>query len=289
MGEEVRLPEVRHAIGLYIALFMVLFLGLLLLASALLGLGLEADDQPFAAVAAIVQALLMIWVVYLFVRYGRFDAGSTLSLRPCSVSAYFWAASGLIALGLVVGQLISYLNPGLESESLAEFVRLSHWDDPLMFMLFAAAISLGPGVSEELAFRGFFLRGLLSRLSPRQAVILTAAAFALFHLDPLHILLAFPAGLWLGYVVVRTGSIYPAIAGHALNNLWATLEAGFWQSLRPEIRAEEIIFSTVYGPFAGIIALLVLVAAVYALKRLTPVALSDRGASTSQEAPADSP
>jgi len=281
MGEEIRIPKVRHAVAFYLSMFVVMFFGLLLTAGLLLRLGLEAGSQLFVAITTFIQALLMIWLVRIFVGYGRFDAALTLSLRPCSLNSCLWAAAGLIALGLIVGPLISYLTrlfPALASESLAGFVRLSRWDEPLIYALFAAAISLGPGVSEELAFRGFFLSGLRSSLRPLQAIALTAIAFSLFHLDPLHILLAFPAGLWLGYVVMRTGSIYPAIAAHTLNNLWATLEAGFWQALRPEIQAEEIILSTVYGPLSIVIALLVFAGAYYALKRLTPDPLSDRGA-----------
>jgi membrane protease YdiL (CAAX protease family) len=39
-------------------------------------------------------------------------------------------------------------------------------------------------------------------------------------------------GLLLGYARIRTGSLYIPIGMHALNNLWATLEAAikvhFW-------------------------------------------------------------
>ena len=73
-------------------------------------------------------------------------------------------------------------------------------------------------ITEELLFRGLLLRGLLRRHSATSAIIVTAFLFALMHVNPWQFLGAFVGGLLLGWWTVSSGSLWPAILGHALNN-----------------------------------------------------------------------
>lgn len=270
-----RLPQPRHAIGFFLLLIAATFALVMLAAMLLMALGVDAGfkSQPASALLIAVQALVMIAVALWFLRRGRFPIRATLGLRPAPRPAYLWGPLGLIALGEVMGQLAALLlqaAPELASEGLADLVRLSHYTNPWSFGIYALAISLGPGLSEELAFRGVILAGFRSRWGSAAAVTLSAVAFALYHLDPLHALLAFPAGLWLGALVVRTGSLYPAVVAHAVNNLWSTVEAAAWQAARPGIDPLEIVLSSAYPPIVTVAAAIVLLVAVYVLRGLTP-------------------
>jgi membrane protease YdiL (CAAX protease family) len=76
-------------------------------------------------------------------------------------------------------------------------------------------------LGEELFFRGFFFGSLRNWHGPVLAAILTGAVFGLIHVGSAPIgylvpLAIFGAGLCLLYEM--TGSLYPAIALHALNN-----------------------------------------------------------------------
>jgi membrane protease YdiL (CAAX protease family) len=75
---------------------------------------------------------------------------------------------------------------------------------------------------EELLFRGVILRSLLDHRGPWPAVLLSSGAFALFHLHPIHALIAFGLGVVAGWAVVATGSVWIAYAIHATNNLAAS-------------------------------------------------------------------
>lgn len=83
-----------------------------------------------------------------------------------------------------------------------------------MGLSFLAVVILA-GVCEELMFRGFILHVFLGRKGRWFAIVSTGLGFALFHLDPW----AFPEivviGIFLGWLVVRTGSIFPAMLAHA--------------------------------------------------------------------------
>jgi len=86
--------------------------------------------------------------------------------------------------------------------------------------------AVSPGICEELVFRGAFL-GLLRRVgSVRSAVLISAAFFGVIHLSVFRFLPTFTVGIAAALVVVRTGSILPAMALHAIYNGLAVSQDG---------------------------------------------------------------
>ncbi|MEJ5342960.1 MAG: ABC transporter permease subunit/CPBP intramembrane protease [Thermogutta sp.] len=79
-------------------------------------------------------------------------------------------------------------------------------------------MALVPAVCEELAFRGFVLSGFRSGLRPLEAVVYSAVFFALTHALMQQSVVAFVAGLVLGMLALRTGSLYPCVVYHAMHN-----------------------------------------------------------------------
>jgi sodium transport system permease protein len=95
------------------------------------------------------------------------------------------------------------------------------------------AYALAPAVCEELAFRGFILTGLLRRFRARNAILLSAFLFALYHLNVFLFLPAFGLGIVLGLLTVRSRSLVPAVVFHFLHNALLLAVAGlarypFW-------------------------------------------------------------
>ena len=93
----------------------------------------------------------------------------------------------------------------------------------LTILLVAVA---GPA-AEEIFLRGFVLTGLLKRFGIRRALLLSSLMFGLFHIDPGAIVPTFALGLMLGWVYLKTRSIWPAIFAHALHNTFAVLLARY--------------------------------------------------------------
>jgi membrane protease YdiL (CAAX protease family) len=94
---------------------------------------------------------------------------------------------------------------------------------PLMWLTLMVAAPL----FEEIFFRGFLFTGLQhSRLGSVGAIALTSLAWATIHAqyDLVGMLFIFVAGLLLGTVRVRTGSVSLCILLHALMNTAATFE-----------------------------------------------------------------
>ncbi len=94
-------------------------------------------------------------------------------------------------------------------------------------LLLLVTLALVPAVCEEVAFRGWILTGLQSRLPAGWAVLVSALLFAFFHANPLQFPTAFVLGCVLGAVAVLSNSIWPCVLGHALHNGLVVLAARF--------------------------------------------------------------
>jgi membrane protease YdiL (CAAX protease family) len=84
--------------------------------------------------------------------------------------------------------------------------------------LLAVGVSLLPGISEELLFRGLLLGVLLVRLGAGWAIAISTLPFALLHLDLAHTLGAGLLGLYLAGVRIATGSTLVCIFCHVAQN-----------------------------------------------------------------------
>jgi membrane protease YdiL (CAAX protease family) len=128
------------------------------------------------------------------------------------VSSTFDAAFG--ALGLEQTGSIAQLNraiAGLSPGGLAVAVGVA---------------GLAAPFAEELFFRGYVQTRLCLRWGTWTGVVATAALFGLIHFDWIHSPSAFLIGLYLGWLTARSGSVTPAIAAHAVNNvLWTVATA----------------------------------------------------------------
>lgn len=80
-------------------------------------------------------------------------------------------------------------------------------------------MTLLPGICEEIFFRGMLLHGLRRRLSGPALCLVVGLVFGFFHVALFRILPTGFLGVVLAAVTLWTGSIFPAMAWHALNNL----------------------------------------------------------------------
>lgn len=83
-------------------------------------------------------------------------------------------------------------------------------------------MAVTPAICEEFLHRGLLLKAYENRGSSK-AIVITALFFGLFHFDLTNLLGPVFSGIILGYLVVRTNSIYPAIVLHFINNTMAEL------------------------------------------------------------------
>lgn len=85
------------------------------------------------------------------------------------------------------------------------------------------SVSIFAPLFEEWLCRGLVLRGLLKKLNPASAIMVSAAFFAILHLNPWQAIPAFLLGLLFGYVYYKTGSLKLTILMHCVNNTLALI------------------------------------------------------------------
>lgn len=90
-------------------------------------------------------------------------------------------------------------------------------DDRWVLVLYGITIAIIPPIVEELLFRGMILQSL-RKYGNGFAVVASAILFGLYHGNFVQMVFAFIAGLVMGLVVVRTGSLWTSILIHFINN-----------------------------------------------------------------------
>ena len=119
---------------------------------------------------------------------------------------------------------------------------------------------------EEWLCRGEVLRGLLQKMKPIWAILLSALFFALIHGNPWQALNAFFIGCVLGYVYYRTGSLLLTMVMHATNNITAVVFSHI-DSLKDIEFFKDIMDPTTYG-IVSVTSVLVVAAVIYAFSRI---------------------
>jgi len=127
------------------------------------------------------------------------------------------------------------------------------------------AIVLVPSVFEELLFRGVILSGLRKRYGDGWAIAISAALFGVVHFEVAAVVYATLAGLVLGWIRVRTGSLFTTIAIHAAVNAVPLL----LPSSALPIRGFNMVTEEVYhlSPWLFLITLALSTAGVWLLGR----------------------
>ena len=178
-----------------------------------------SSDTPLVLALGIVPTSLAFAIIALIVTRGRREELRFWSAPPLD---FVIGSVGMIAVSTAAGALVSLLGL-VDNGALAKlndiFSNMT-WDVRLLMLPVTA---IGPGVSEELFFRGFVLGKGQRVVGTTAAVIISALAFGAVHVDPGHVIAASLMGGYLAFVVLRTGSLWVTIVAHVMNNALATL------------------------------------------------------------------
>lgn len=105
-------------------------------------------------------------------------------------------------------------------------------------------------IMEEVLFRGILLESVRSKHSAGRAIVVSALMFGVIHFIPQQVVNAFVIGLILGYIYVRTESLWPVIVIHALNNAMAYVIMQWSDGANVTVRSlieNNTLYAVVYG------------------------------------------
>jgi len=90
------------------------------------------------------------------------------------------------------------------------------------FFIQLALVAVLPAVFEEFTHRGVLLSGMENRGSEFSAIVWSSLLFGLMHQNPLQMIYATFGGFVFGLLVIKTGSVFPAMCAHFANNAIST-------------------------------------------------------------------
>jgi ABC-2 type transport system permease protein/sodium transport system permease protein len=182
-------------------------------------------------VNAVATGLIFGVLPLLYALWRRLSWRSTFRLAAPPLTAWTWLVPAMLLLAgsawmgahqlVVLGSQVGLGGLDLDLlEGLSEYKERFR-EIPLPWIWLTLAIV--PAVAEELFFRGLVLSGL-QRLGSFRAVVISALLFGIFHVATGSMLMVerlLPStflGLLLGWIAVRTGSLWPGVIVHALHN-----------------------------------------------------------------------
>jgi membrane protease YdiL (CAAX protease family) len=219
-GASPRWPPWYAGVGFLVALISTLVV--VGIVAAATGATTDDENPTFTVVATFLQGVIFIGTAVLFASFAAKPRAAQFGLRP----SRFWPTVGWAALGLFSFYIVAAVYTAIVQPDAEQTVAQDLGADEGTFGMIAAGfmvICVAP-VAEEFFFRGFFYRALRSRYSIVVAALIDGVLFGIIHWDfsSADALLIVPPLAALGFmfclVYERTGSLYPVIALHALNN-----------------------------------------------------------------------
>ena len=221
-------PGVKGMFGLLGWLVIGTLLGGL--AGAILGIFMPAEAvQKYSMLIAYPLSFLpaMVYAANKSRRNMVFDEGYALESKHSSPYSYGFLI--LITIVMTFASMFAFDLPNYWNMQLTQKSSvLSEFYDMVMEMLksmtggpFWASfllVAIFATIFEEWLCRGKVLRGLLTKMKPVWAIVISALFFAVIHANPWQALNAFLIGLMMGYVYYKTGSLILTMIIHFVNN-----------------------------------------------------------------------
>lgn len=127
-----------------------------------------------------------------------------------------------IPLGIALVFSSSYINASIvdlfQFDNIMDVIYESEGAmEPYQIVLQFIVVCLVPGFCEEFLFRGAILTNCLP-FGRSTAILISSLLFALMHQNPQQFFYTFVAGLVLGILYEKSGSIWPGVILHTINN-----------------------------------------------------------------------
>lgn len=189
--------------------------------------GLPSENAPFVA-SALTQQLAMpigwlLWFGLLAQSRAWLEWKRCLGLHwTVPGNEKWWQVAWLVLLQGLLVLAFSVVSSQLFAQQLPS--PWAHWPMEVVPFLVILAVAIAP-VLEEWVFRGWLQGVVKEKWGGEWAVIVSSGLFACFHVgyfQHLHALIyVLGLGLLYGYWREKTGSVWPGVIAHAINNALA--------------------------------------------------------------------
>lgn len=183
-------------------------IGILVCIPVLLPFGTEEKDlnQPTPSLLAYIVSNLAMLI------YGQVSLKTKAIITKAKVSDFVKFFPLFFVFFIVMDVWTFYIKlPSFSDSIFKDQIN----QNPILF--FVSIVIFAP-ILEELIFRGVILSYLIKHRSAWKSILFSALLFGLIHISPDQVFFAFFAGVFLGYVYIKSQNILVPIFFHALNN-----------------------------------------------------------------------
>jgi uncharacterized protein len=190
-----------------------------------------ADPSPAVSISStIVQDLSFIGAALLFANISARPLPEQFGLRPTRFwPAVGWMAAAFAAFYAFTLVWVAILGVSPDDTKLPDELGVKDSTYALLAVAFLVAV-VAP-IAEEFFFRGFFYGSLRNWKGPWPAAVITGLVFGAIHVGSAEAAFLLPLGFFgfsLCLLRERTGSLYPGIALHCMNNSLAFGVSQHW-------------------------------------------------------------
>ena len=218
------LPGLGGMIGLFLLFLLGSLLGSLISGVFVLMMGSSESVMQYSMLIAYPVSFIppLLYASAKSRRNEFFDKGYALDSNNFGARGGF-AMAVIVSIATLaaafVCEPVSVMLPDMP-ENLKKSLELL-MDGPLWAALLS--VSVFAPLFEEWLCRGLVLRGLMKHMNPTGAILVSAAFFAILHMNPWQAIPAFLLGILFGYVYYRTGSLKLTMLMHCVNNTFSLL------------------------------------------------------------------
>jgi CAAX protease family protein len=207
-------------------------------------------DDPTPAVnisATFVQDLCLIAAAILFAGLAGPPRPTQFGLRPTRLApALGWIALAFVSFYVFTAAWVAIVGGDTGDQKLPK--ELGADQSTVALLAVAFLVSVVAPIAEEFFFRGFFFGALRNWRGVLPAAIITGLVFGAIHLGSAEVAFLVPLaffGFALCLLRDRTGSLYPCMALHCLNNSLAFGVSQHWTWQIPVLFVASLAFITV--------------------------------------------
>ncbi|MCM1039681.1 MAG: ABC transporter permease [Ruminococcus sp.] len=167
------------------------------------------------------QMMLLLGPLFV-VLYTKKDILLTYGFAGTGVKSYIGSAVmafGMVCLNLVISTGMVNLFPNSADSVTTTFEGLTTGGVGSAFLV----IAVTPAICEEMLFRGMIFHSMKARYRITTSIVTVAVLFGLYHMSLVKFIPTGFLGLMFCYVVYKTGSIFPAMLMHFINNAVSVL------------------------------------------------------------------
>lgn len=129
-----------------------------------------------------------------------------------------WGYLVFLSITFIISLLILFTGIQIPGYQIQEQILPIFGTDLISLIIAGTIIVVIAPIIEEIFFRGVLLRALSNKIGIIYGSIISAAIFAIFHLQFQSIIPIFILGLIMNALVIKSKSIWPAISFHIFNN-----------------------------------------------------------------------